>query len=238
MKKIVGSFLFILIITCSFAQSQIHIGIYTEGGWFMPNKISSGSQSLKNGFGLGAGFYIAAPVWKKLSASLGAGFRYKENQGELVFNWPYGYYPPYGYGGYGYSPYGYGGYDPGSNYQYDAGEGDWKKFPQHYLVVPLKFQYPVWRNLFVETGVEAALLLNYKYIKENVETDWMVGFGCNKYRLKWSVNYLQGFKDQRLGNVKEIEPGNLDELDQVGQAYRNRMLVLSLSYPLYSKKSE
>jgi hypothetical protein len=257
MKKIVGSFLFILITTCSYAQSPMHIGIYTEGGWFTPDKISSGSQSLKNGFGFGAGFYVSIPMWEKLSASSGVGCRYKENQGEVTFNWPdvygyspYGYggygYSPYGYAGYGYSPYGYGGYgyyDPGDYYQYDAGQydaggGDWKKFPQHYLVIPLKLQYPVWRNLFVETGVEAAWLLNYKYIKENIESDWMVGFGCNKHRLRWSVNFLQGFKNQRMGDIKEIELGNIDELDQVGQVYRNRMLVLSLSYPLYSKKTE
>ncbi len=80
MKQLAISILLVLAVFTASAQQAHQIGIYTEGAWFMPKEFSSNSNSLKNGFGVGAGIYVSSPIWKKLSAVAGLGYRYKENK--------------------------------------------------------------------------------------------------------------------------------------------------------------
>ncbi len=195
MKQLAISILLVLAVFAASAQQSHQIGIYTEGAWFMPKEFSSNSNSLKNGFGVGAGIYVSSPIWKKLSAVAGLGYRYKENKSQQYL------------------------IDEPSYTTY------WTKFNQSYLVIPVKLQYPVSRHYFVETGVDISWLLNYKHVNEKPEFDWVVGFGSKQHRLQWSVNYKQGFDWQGFGE--------LDGTNHVGQVFRNRMLVVNLSYPLW-----
>ena len=100
------------------------------------------------------------------------------------------------------------------NYQYR-----WIKFPQHYLVIPLKPRYTTNRGFFFEAGIEASRVLNYERINEEIEYNWLVGIGNSAHRLQWYLNYIEGFKEQGMG-------------DNVGQIYFNHMLLLGISFPL------
>ncbi len=133
-----------------------------------------------------------------------------------------------GYGDYG----SYGGYDYGTNYVYDYElTSGWKTYTLHYIVVPVHLQYLVRKNLFVRGGIEASWLTNYDTGKDKTEWNWTLGFGSHQHKLKWSINYIRGFKDVGFAN-------NLFTLDGMrsATAYRNNMLQLSLSYPLWLKK--
>lgn len=223
MRKLSSTFLFILIIVSSFAQHKTQFGIYSEGGWFFPGKIMDTAPPFKDEFAAGVGIYVSTPVWGKLSVSLGAGYRYKFNRQEGLTTGVYN--PPYVYED-DHSPYGYG-YDPGSYYGYDTSHNEWDSFPQNYIVIPLKLKYCFGQLVFVESGLEASRLLNYKYVTEDTEFNWLVGVGCSKYRLQFALEYVQGFKDQGFGDVEDYP--------ELGEFFRNRMLVLNLSYPILGK---
>ncbi len=195
MKQLTISILLVLAVFAASAQQSYQVGIYTEGAWFMPKEFSSNSNSLKNGFGVGAGIYVSSPIWEKLSAVAGLGYRFKESK-SLRYH-----------------------------VEESSSRTSWTKFSQNYLVIPVKLQYPVTRHYFVETGVDISWLLNYKQANEKPELDWLVGFGSKKHRLQWSVSYKQGFSWQ--GFVELID----DKFSW--QVFRNRMLVLNLSYPLW-----
>jgi len=107
----------------------------------------------------------------------------------------------------------------------------WKTFPLHYVVVPFHLQYLAYKDLFVRGGIEASWLTNYDTGKDKTEWNWTLGFGSQYHKLKWSLNYIRGFKDVGFAN-------NLFTIDGMRSAtgYRNNMLQLSLSYPLWQKK--
>jgi hypothetical protein len=227
MKRVLVSTLFLLLVTASFGQSPFQVGLYTEGGLFFPSEISSESPSLKQGFMAGGGLYIASPVVEKFAVSAGVGYRYKENHQQYSNRLLW--YPPIGGNPYGYSPYGYG--STAEAEPFDGLVHSWILFQQHYVVVPLRLKYVVWRQLFVEPGIDAAWLLNYDYIREELELDWTIGVGWELGRLKCSLNYRHGFKDQGMGDIDGYE-------EELGQAYRNHLLAMNLSYPLWRKKSK
>lgn len=206
--KFVALFICIFPFIC-FAQPKIETGIQLNGGWVFPGKYSSGSN-YKNGFSSGIGCYLACHVWKPVSLITGLGYQYKEMQEENVVI--------YGSTGYGGSPYGYG----------YGGAYYWKKFPHHYLLIPLKMRLANQNGFFIQLGAEVAWLLNYKYINEKPEYNWTIGFGSNKHKLAWSFDYIQGFKEQGFGEITNgISSGTI---------YKNRMLQLTLSYPLFKRK--
>ncbi|HKJ43055.1 MAG TPA: hypothetical protein VKA27_13255 [Sunxiuqinia sp.] len=222
MKKIYLSFVLVCIVLTSFAQGKTQVGIYSEGGWFFPKKIIDTATPFKNGITAGVGAYISTSVWKGLSMSLGAGYRYRFNRQEGAFSPVYLRYPTYGYGGYGYIPY---GYDAGVNYSY---KNEWYHFPQSYIVVPLKLKYNFGQLLFLESGVEASWLLNYKRVTDNTGLNWLAGIGCDKYRIQFAVEYVQGFKQQGFWDVQDYP--------ELGEFFRSRTLVLNLSCPLVGYK--
>lgn len=209
----------VLCFLCSsaIAQSKIEFGVNTEGSLLIFGDIPHYSQPKKNTLGTGIGVYASRNITGKLSADLGVMYRFKQMKE----------FYDIGSTGYGY---GYGGYDGSSPYSPETVQG-WKTFPLHYVVVPVHLQYLVYKNIFVRGGIEASWLTNYDTGIDKTEWNWTLGVGSQYNKLKWSVNYIRGFKDVGFAN-------NLFMIDGMRSAtiYRNNMMQLSLSYPLWHKK--
>jgi hypothetical protein len=201
MKLITMSLLLMLSSILAFSQSKIQGRIYTEGSWFIPHS----EDNTKKGFSTGGGVLVSYPLHGILSVSLGAGYRYKTN--EATF-----YIPD----------------DSGSS-SGGYGETSYKlvseTFPQHYLVVPLKFRIKPENKFFLEAGFEATWLLNYDIVNEKPEYNWAIGAGYHlSTKADISLSYMQGFKEQGMGNKNR---------DYYGQIYKNRMLMVSISYAIF-----
>ena len=196
----------------SFSQPKTEFGVTTEGSWFMPHQSISRDWATKAGFGTGLGVYASRNLFWRVSADVGLAYRYKQMQQHYVV---------YNENGGGYSPYGYGA---------DYTEG-WDKLALHYVVVPVHLQMLLSKNFFVRGGIESTWLTNYDRVNEKPEFNWTIGFGSQKHQLKWSVNYIKGFKDQGFGE-KALEPDG----HYKGSINRNNMLQLNLSYPIWQKK--
>jgi hypothetical protein len=153
-------------------------------------------------------------------------FRYKSNNKTTTRIYKEGEYGGGGEGGNGY-------------------ETEGRTYKLHYFVLPIKLSYLLSKKLSVEAGIETAWILNYNIVKadqltngkthnhvnEKPEFDWIVGLGYNlSPRLKASLNYVQGFKEQGMGTIK---PNG----DSYGQIYKNRTLMLTLSYSIFSVKN-
>lgn len=221
---------FCLIVTLTQAQTKTEFGITTEGSLFFPMNSSGYSLPKGNSIGLGAGIYASRDLFGKFSADLGLGYRFKPMKEFVNMNQDGSGYPG-GYGGYGYSPYGYS-YSPyGYGYNYSYSTGGWEKFPLHYIVAPFHLRYNAWRNFFVQGGIEASWLLSYDAGNDKTEYNWSLGVGCRKYKLKWSLNYIGGFKEAGFAN----ELYTIDGL-RSATIYKNNMLQLNFSYPLWLKK--
>lgn len=199
------------------AQSKIEFGVNTEGSLLIFGDIPHYSQPKKNTLGGGIGVYASRDIVGKLSADLGVMYRFKQMKE----------FYDIGSTGYGY---GYGGYEGSSLYSPETVQG-WKTFSLHYVVVPIHLQYLAYKDLFVRGGIEASWLTNYDTGNDKTEWNWTLGFGSQHHKLKWSVNYIRGFKDVGFAN-------NLFTVDGMRSAtiYRNNMLQLSLSYPIWRKK--
>lgn len=213
------------------AQSKTEFGITAEGSWFIPGAFDSYSPPNKNGFGAGIGTYASKNLIGKLSGDIGISYRIKQMREyyEPVSDYEnYGGYSPYGYG---YSPYGYG---YGTNYTYDetAPAGGWKNYPLNYLVVPVHLQFTAYKNIFVKGGIEASWLTNYNTRDHKTEFNWIIGFGGKTNKLKYSISYICGFKSVAFENKLWVISDKLKS----ATAYRNNMIQLSLSYPLWQKK--
>lgn len=207
----------VLCFLCSsaIAQSKIEFGVNTEGSLLIFGDIPHYSQPKKNTLGTGIGVYASRNITGKFSADLGVMYRFKQMKEFYDI---------------GSTGYGYGGYDGSSPYSPETVQG-WKTFPLHYVVVPVHLQYLVYKNIFVRGGIEASWLTNYDTGNDKTEWNWTLGFGSQYHKLKWSVNYIRGFKDVGFAN-------NLFTIDGMRSAtiYRNNMMQLSLSYPLWHKK--
>ncbi|WP_303925303.1 outer membrane beta-barrel protein [Draconibacterium sediminis] len=204
----------------SFSQNKLSAGIYAEGGYFFPKKTYSG-ESFENNTALGGGGFLQYHITTKFAAALQAGYRYKSNE-----NTTRTYTPLEGY------DYGYGS------------ETETHSYKQHYLILPLKLSYLITKKLSVEAGVEAARILNYDEVHiddltgdkwfDNVnhktEFDWILGIGYSiSPKIKASLNYIQGFKEQGMGSIKTLD-------ESYGQTYKNRMVMINLSYSIFGDK--
>jgi len=216
MNKVQLTILFVFFVsTFSYSQSKIQFGVTTEGSLSIFGDIPHYSQPKKNTFGAGIGVYASSDIAGNLSADLGVMYRYK------LLKEYYDISPNTG---------GYGGYDGNSPYSPETVQG-WKTFPLHYVVVPFHLQYLVYKDIFVRGGIEASWLTNYVTGKDHTEWNWILGIGCQKHPLKWSVNYVRGFKDVGFANELFTAYGM-----RSATIYRNNMLQLSLSYPIWNKK--
>lgn len=220
MKKV----LTILVFTCyallGFSQSATEFGLTTEGSWFMPSETIPGFRDYqKDGFGAGIGVYASRNIFWRFSADIGLAYRYKQMKQ---------HYDVYtgDSGGYGYPSIGSSAYYSDPNHT----EG-WDKLPMHYIVVPVHLQMLLTKSFFVRGGIESTWLTNYKAVNEEPEFNWTVGFGSQKHKLKWSVNYIKGFKEQGFGDRTPEADGH-----SRGSINRNQMFQLSLSYPIWQKQ--
>lgn len=247
MKHLLFSFTVLsLFMSSALAQSKLEFGLTTEGSWFMPGKYSKDTPPNKDRFGGGIGTYVKKNLSGRLSADVGILFRYKEMREYVTQNYiqneKYGYvssintdeFDPYD----GHSPYdgGYGGsgynnYDSGTSYSYEQQTEFWKNYPMYYMVVPIHLQYLLHKNLFVRGGIEASWLTNYYTASDKTELNWIIGFGSQHHKLSWSVNYIRGFKEVAFDNKQMASFGK-----RTFTVYRNNMIQLSLSYPLWPKK--
>jgi hypothetical protein len=223
--------IFFLSISSILAQPKIQFGVTTEGSFFIPGNYDQYSPPNKNTFGAGIGVFSSRNITGKLSADLGVMYRFKKMKEYYnISPVPDGGYDGYnGYGGYG----GYGNYDYGSNYTYENSSDvqGWKTFPLQYVVVPFHLQYLVHKDFFVRGGIETSWLTNYDTGNDQTEWNWTLGFGCQKHKLKWSVNYIRGFKDTFFANELYTVDGM-----RSATGYRNNMIQLNLSYPIWQKK--
>lgn len=214
MKQLLLLLVFLcLFISSSIAQPKIQFGVNTEGSLLMFGDIPHYSFPKKNTFGAGIGVYASRNITEKLSADLGVMYRYKLLKEFYDID---------------YAGYGYGGYIPVMEPETVKG---WKTFPLHYVVVPLHLQYLVYKDLFVRGGIEASWLTNYDTGNDHTEWNWTLGFGSQKHLLKWSLNYIRGFKDVGFANELYTYDGYPS-----ATIYRNNMLQLNLSYPIWQKK--
>ena len=214
-KLLVIVILLSFISTFSYSQPKIQFGITTEGSWFTPSPIDKYSDSNRNGWGTGIGVYASRSIFWRFSADIGLAYRYKQMQQHFTMPYTGGG----GYGGYGYSS--------------TPSEEGWKKYDLHYVVVPVHLQLLTGKYFFVCGGIEANWLTNYDTGNKKTEYNWTAGFGSQKYKLKWSVNYIRGFKEVSFVNgLYEIENGKY----RSATGYRNQMLQLNLSYPIWQKK--
>jgi len=207
MKTVFVIILLVGISTFSYSQSKTEFGLTTEGSWFMPHQNYGHDWATKAGFGTGIGVYASQNIFWRFSADIGLAFRYKQMKQ---------HYPK-------------SGTSTGSYvYQYEEG---WDKLPMHYIVVPVHLQMLLSKSFFIRGGIESTWLMNYKVVNEKPEFNWTLGFGSQKYKLKWSVNYIKGFKDQGFGDIT-LEPDGHSK----GSINRNNMLQLNLSYPIWQIK--
>lgn len=217
MKKLL---VIIILLSCistfSYSQSKTEFGITTEGSWFTPRPISPFSASNRNGWGTGIGVYASRNIFWRFSTDIGLSYRYKQMQQYYMM------------------PYTESGGVGGSEYPNQGREQGWKKYNLSYIVLPVHLQLLTGKYFFVRGGIEASWLTNFWVGKKKTEYDWTVGFGSQKHKLKWSVNYIRGFRDIGFANgLYEEVFGNARY--KSATAYRNQMLQLNLSYPIWQK---
>lgn len=221
MKKALTIFIFTCLVLIGYSQASTQFGVTAEGSWFMPQQTTSGREySTKAGFGTGIGVYASRDIFSRVSADIGLMYRYKEMQQYYVIR---DYTTP-GYNG-GQGDYGYGN---------NSVEG-WGKYSLNYIVVPFHLQLRYSKTHFIRGGIESTWLTNYDAANKNPEYNWTVGWGSQKHKLKWSLNYIRGFKEVAFYNgVQVYEIGNVKYPSVT--FYRNQMLQLSLSYPIWQKQ--
>ena len=212
MKKLLSILVFICFSFVSYSQSKTEFGITAEGAWFMPQRTDGHEWTTKAGFGTGIGVYASRNIFGRFSADIGIAYRYKQMQQHYVV--------------YNYSE----TVSSGNPYGTNNVEG-WDKLPMHYIVVPLHLQLLLSKSFFIRGGIETTWLTNYKVVNEKPEFNWTVGIGSQKHKLKWSVNYIKGFKDQGFGDRTMKADGHF-----FGSINRNQMLQLNLSYPIWQMK--
>ena len=215
MNKLLVMIIFLnCISTFSYSQSKTEFGLTTEGVWFTPRPYDRYSEPNHNGWGTGLGVYASRNIIWRFSADIGLAYRYKTMQQHYTI--------PYTEAG------GYGGIDNGSVTR----EEGWKKYDLDYLVIPFHLQLLTGKYFFIRSGIEASWITNFDSGNNKPEYNWTAGFGSQIHKLKWSVNFIRGFKEVGfLNGLYEIENGKY----RSGTIYRNQMLQLNFSYPIWQK---
>lgn len=210
------------------SQSKIEFGITEEVSLLIPGKHEQYSPPNKNTFSAGIGVYASKGIFGKLSADIGLVYRFKQIKEYCdLSSFTFSQYGGYGGYWYGYSPYDAYEY----SYQYDLQLKSWRNFSLNYLVVPLHIQYVVFGGISVRGGIEASWLINSDTGKNKTEINWTIGFGGQKHKLKWFVNYIRGFKDVAFENNLWVRSDGYKS----ATVYRNNMLQLNISYPFWVK---
>jgi hypothetical protein len=220
MKKLLLIFLLLSCIsTLSYSQSKTEIGVATEGSWFNPRPYSEHSDQNRNGWGAGMGVYASRTIFWQFLADIGLTYRYKQMQQYYVMpnNWT---------GGYGEAG------NVGNVIDTAIPVEGWEKYDLHYVVLPIHLQLLTGKYFFIRGGIEASWLTNHDVGREKTEYNWTMGFGSQKHKLKWSLNFIRGFKGVGFMNgLYTIDNGKYLSATM----YHNQMLQLNLSYPIWQK---
>ena len=101
----------------------------------------------------------------------------------------------------------------------------WVQFYQSQLTVPFHLRIYLTKRFFLVSGIEHAFILNHKGVKYKSEDDWTLGFGGHPGKLNWTLTYVEGFQERGVKRVIENK--------EYTSGYKNRMVQLSLYYPLW-----
>jgi hypothetical protein len=217
MKQFFSFLIAFFIMSFLWAQKKpIQLQAYAESGYYFPSvKDYPGLREVHDGYGIGAGINLLAPVYKSWSVVTGLGYRYLHN-GQTYTR-------------------GTGTEGSGYNYGDEAGAGGvstvFTTSPKSYLLLPLKLRYTTGQRLFIETGAELSWLLNYKHTDHTTEFCWVVGAGMPVGKLEWSVQYAQALGKQSMGDADAAEAW-----EQEG--FKNRTLSVRVACPIWQKKSK
>ena len=231
-----------LLFSSAFAQSKIEFGVTTEGSWFFPESNPQNLNAVRNGLCGGFGIYAMRNISGKLSADVGLVYRMKQMKeyNDVYFNTSGGYGNSGPYGIYdAYSPHGTGfNIDSGSLYGYGYNFSEsgkikgWKRYPFSYVIIPLHLQYLVYKKMFVSGGIEVGWVTNTISVNDNPEFNWTIGLGSQLFKYKLTANYIRGFNELSYQSNLWTRSDGLKS----STIYRNNMIQLSLSYPIWVKK--
>ena len=214
MKKFTSIITLLFCSIFSYSQPKTELGVATEGSWFTPRPNNKYSEPNRNGWGTGIGIYASRNIFWRFSADIGLSYRYKQMQQHYTMP-----YTEPAEGWYG--------------YPYPQREEGWIKYPLHYVVLPVHLQFLTGKYFFVRGGIEASWITNHEVGSKKPEYNWTAGFGSQKHKLKWSLNLIRGFKAVGFMNgLYTIDNGKYFS----ATVYRNQMLQLTLSYPIWQKK--
>ncbi|WP_423128670.1 hypothetical protein [Gaoshiqia sp. Z1-71] len=186
--------------------------VYGTAGHYFPAVQNSSLRYTHEGWNAGLGAYGAIPLWAGFSVQAGLGYRYLFN-GQTYYT-------------YSTDATGTVGSDPSYD---EAISTDFREYSKHYLTLPLKLRYTTKSKLFVESGVEAAWLLNYKYRTAKTEFNWLLGAGIALGPMDCSVQYVKALDPQSIGG--KVAGGPWEQED-----FKNRMFNIQIAYPLSRAK--
>jgi len=187
-------------------NTPLQLRLYGEEGYYFPTTSESLSLNTKNGSATGLGLLMTIPIYQKWSVVPGFGYRYLYNETSTTAGEPSGDDGQYGHSDLPVKIVGY---------------------PKHYLLIPLKLHYQTYHKLFLETGFEAAWLLNYKHDSPQTDFNWCLGLGMAFGKTEVSLQYNQGLTEQTIE-----KRGSWSEQTDL----KNNTLNLRVSYPLWMKK--
>ena len=187
-------------------NTPLQLRLYGEGGYYFQTTDDSPSLNTKDGSATGLGFLMTIPTYRKWSIVPGLGYRYLYNETSTT-----AYYNPVDGGEFG---------------SVDI-PAKIVSYPKHYLLIPLKLRYQTNHKLFLESGFEAAWLLNYKHNSPKTGFNWCLGLGMAFGKTELSLQYNQGLSEQTID-----KRGSWSQQTDL----KNNSLSIRVSYPLWMKK--
>ncbi len=207
MKNLFLLTLTILAIESCFAQSPLQIGITAEGGYFFPKKTHEDLDDMKSGYMAGAGVWVMKEFHQRFAVDAGLTYRQKTYQQGIA-----GYFNP-----------------EHTEFHHET-PNPLIRFYQNLLAIPLHIRFYPTKKFFLTTGIEHAFMVGLDTdLRKESEDNWMFGFGGQPGKLSWTLTYTQGFEDR--GAVRII-----DNEKVYTSGYINRIIQLSLFYPIWQKK--
>jgi len=210
MKRILTLFTLCLSIQICLAQKSFMIGITAEGGHYYPVTPSKYERGIKDGYSAGIGFWVMKEFHQRISADIGLTYRHKTYQQAQD-----------GYYNLDYSEYTF----------IESWPLPEIRFNQDLLVIPFHIRIYPTRKFFITGGIEHAFMINLDAdIEKDWEDNWLVGLGGDQPgKLSWALTYSKGFD---VRGSKRITDGEKVYIS----SYTNRMIQLSLFYPIWKKK--
>jgi len=216
MKQLFTTLIFTAITITAFSQNKLELGLYTEGSLVMEKELiirSSHYLKSKTTWGTGLGIYASVPVWWRFSLYGALGYRYAQLlDGYAVTKLQ----------------------EDGDGYTIDR--YDYEKYKHRYLVAPINIRFNWPGNCLISGGIETCWMLNdYDKIKNIPEYNWCIGFGSQKHKLKWNLQYIWGLDKQEIQDYFDTTYSDGSLRTRLLYNYRTKRLQLTLTYPLWSK---